>query len=69
MAKLFDDGSSVLPWPRRWRDVPGGGPVRDLANYAPAQWPCKAMWHGARASVARSLGRKVLPEIRAMTEW
>jgi hypothetical protein len=46
------DGSQ--PWPLH------------LEYYVPDQWDCKASWHAARSSVAHLLGRRCLPEIRAM---
>jgi hypothetical protein len=43
------------PWPRH------------LARFDADRWLDEAEWHIARAAVARSLDRPVLPEIRAAT--
>lgn len=52
--------AGVLPWPRT--------PV-DLECYRPDQWPVggKQFWHATRSTWARSLGRKCLPEVQAMS--
>jgi hypothetical protein len=47
--------AEFLPWPRH------------LARFDPDRWHDKSQWHLSRAGVARSLGRPVLPEIRAAT--
>jgi hypothetical protein len=49
------DIPDVLPWPQHLRDE-----VFDPARH------CRVQFFGERASIARSLGRKVLPEIIAM---
>ncbi len=54
MVRRRDD-EGELPWPD------------DLAEFDPTKWPDIQAWHGARAKVARSLGRSVLAEIRGMT--
>jgi hypothetical protein len=52
------DGAGQLPWPR----LP-----KDLQVFRPEQWPYgMCQWYDARASVARSLNRPVLPEIQAL---
>jgi hypothetical protein len=76
MAGRLDD-SGAQPWPR----VP-----RDLAEFKPGQWngpeygsprpvswnTLRKRWYGARACVAKSLGRPQLPEVRGMaarSDW
>jgi hypothetical protein len=54
MARRYDD-EGELPWPKH------------LAEFDPAKWRDRQEWHKARAEVARSLGRPVLPEVRGMT--
>jgi hypothetical protein len=50
MARRYDD-EGELPWPKH------------LAEFDPAKWRDRQEWHKARAEVARSLGRPVLPEV------
>jgi hypothetical protein len=50
----------MLPWPTT-------SDGRSLAEFDPTCWPDVQAWHKARASVAKSLNRPVLPEIRGMT--
>jgi hypothetical protein len=54
MARRYDD-EGQQPWPKH------------LARFDPDEWPDAQAWHAARAKVARSLGRPVLPEVRGMT--
>ena len=49
------DARGALPWPRHLRDE-----VFDPAKHSRVQF------YGERASIARSLGRRVLPEFEAM---
>jgi hypothetical protein len=73
MAGRLND-RDAKPWP----PVP-----RDLAEFRPEQWngpeygsprPAswnarRKRWYGARANVARSLGRPVLPEHQGLAAW
>jgi hypothetical protein len=56
-----DDGA--LPWPRRnWHN----GREVNLDTYIPAQWHgCEPSWRYARSAIAKSLGRRCLPELQA----
>jgi hypothetical protein len=67
MARRSGD-SGQLPWPTK--HLCDDGKVRNLAEYVPREWvgcTVRVSWRGERARMARSLGRKVLPEIIAMT--
>lgn len=76
MAKRVEDHSGVLPWPTDWVGQTTSEQIsnhrqhgpRNLEVFWPEQWDSKAGWHDARSSVARSLGRRCLPEIQAMTD-
>jgi hypothetical protein len=58
VARKYTDGGE-RPWPTT---------PKNLAVYIPEQWNHgRQQWHAARADVARSLGRRALPEIAAMT--
>jgi hypothetical protein len=59
------DESTVRIWPRAWRLSTDFEP-RNLNAYVPSHWPSKATWYAARAHVAESLNRAVLPEIEQM---
>ncbi|MGO9154790.1 hypothetical protein [Mycobacterium sp.] len=58
-----------LPWPTR--HVCNDGTMRNLAQFIPEEWPdersAKMSWHAVRSGIGKSLGRKALPEISAMT--
>ena len=64
------DDRERLPWPTAYV-CPGDGVARNLAEFIPEEWPdepsAKMSWHAVRSGVAKSLGRKALPEISAMT--
>lgn len=67
------DNREQLPWPTEHRC--SDGVVRNLAEYVAEEWTgCedypeldRICWRGERSSIAHSLGRRSLPEIRAMT--
>jgi hypothetical protein len=68
------DDRDRKPWPTA--HVSSDGVVRNLAEYIADEWPdpveypdprSKICWGGERSKIARSLGRKRLPEIMRMT--
>jgi hypothetical protein len=70
MSKMRQKGAEK-PWPRDWlcRD----GIRRDIAEFRPEQWDDhgggpgyrRKQWFAERSNAARSLNRKLLPELSA----